>query len=294
VATDSQVLSQSVHWTKTIDSALLILLLTAGAYAIAFQYESGYLSHFGVPSEYAEVSAGRLVAAAAVALFSIAVAALLWSSLKLVLARAAPLHLAVANRLAHLITWLVIALLLANQIEGPFFGKILMCALPAILLVGELLMPLITHRHLLSYAEQLETSVLEDLAREREGPGAEPQAVVVRIAAPAAAVFLLVTLLLTGLAYAAGAQVARLQSEFLVAAAEVPCAVVRSSSRGLLCVSFDADKRAALREFRFLKAADTTVTLSSIGPLTQVEPPHAPEPPPPPGSGSAMRWHPVL
>jgi hypothetical protein len=294
VATDSQVLSQSVHWTKAIDSALLIVLLTAGAYAIAFQYESGYLSYFGVPADYAKVKAGRLVAAAAVALFSIGMAAMLWSTLKLVLARVAPLHLAVANRLAHLIIWLLIALLLANEIEGPFIAKALMFALPTILLVGELAMPLITHRHLLSYAEQLETSVLEDLAREREGHGAEPQAVVVRIAAPVVAVFLLVALLLTDLAHAAGAHVAGLQSQFLVAASESPCAVLSSSSQGLLCASFDADKRVALREFRFLKAEDTVVTLSAIGPLAQVEPPHAPEPPPAPDSGSAMRWHPVL
>jgi hypothetical protein len=295
VESDNQVLSRSVRWTKTVDSALLILLLAASAYLIAFRYESGYLSWFGVPSEYAEVNVTRLIVAAGVALFSITMAALIWSSLKLLLARVSPLHSAVTNRLAYLVTWLVIALLLAYETEASVAGEILIYLLPILLLVGQLLMPLLTHPQQPSYASKLEASVLDDLAKKPQDPSAEFRAVVVRIAAPVNAAFLLVALLLTGLAHAAGARVARLQSEFLVANAEPPCAVLRAASRQLLCVSFDADKRVALHEFRFLKADETVVTLSSIGPLMPVEtPPEQPEPPPTPQSGSSIRWHPVL
>ncbi len=270
--TDSQVPSKSVHWTKTIDSALLILLLTASSYAIAFQYEAGYLSHFGVPAEYAEVNAGRLIAAAGATLFSITTAVFLWSSLKALLPRVAPLHLVVTNRLAYLATWVVISLLFANETEGSWFVKALICAFPGMMLIGELIMPLVSHRNLSSYAAKLEASVSQDIAREPADPTAELKAVVVRIATPVGAGLLWAVLLLIAFAHAAGVHVARLQSDFLVTKAEFPCVVVRSLSEGLLCVSFDAKTKAAHGEYRFLKPEGTVVNLSAIGPLMKAEP----------------------
>jgi hypothetical protein len=269
---DSQASRNSVHWTKTIDSALLILLLTASSYAIAFQYEAGYLSHFGVPAEYAEVNAGRLITAAGATFFCITTAVFLWTTIKALLSRVAPLHLVVTNRLAYLATWVVISLLFANEIEGSWFVRALICSFPVIMLVGELTIPLFSHRNLTSYAAKLEASISQDIAREPADPTSELTAVVVRIASPAGAGLLFAVFLMTAFAHAAGVHVARLQSDFLVAKAEFPCIVIRSLSEGLLCVSVDAKTKASHSEYRFLKPEGTVVNLSSIGPLAKAEP----------------------
>ena len=274
MVTDTQTASNSVHWTKTIDSAFLILLLTASSYAIAFQYEAGYLSHFGVPTEYVEVNTGRLIIAAGATFFVITTTVFLWSSLKTVLPRVTPLRLVVTNRLAVLATWLVISLLVANEMEGTWFTKVLVCVFPVTMLVGELIMPLVSHRKVRTYAAKLEASVSQDLARKPLDPTAELRAVAIKIASPVGAAFLFAVLVLISFSFAAGVHVARLQSDFLVANAESPCVVLRSLSEGLLCVSFDAKTKTAHGEYRFLKPEGAVLSLSATGPLTKAEPQH--------------------
>lgn len=44
-----------------LDSALVVLLLTAFTYATAFAYEAGYLAYFGLPPDFAEVSLRSLL-----------------------------------------------------------------------------------------------------------------------------------------------------------------------------------------------------------------------------------------
>lgn len=276
MVTDAQVSGQTGHWTKSFDSALLILLLTASSYAIAFQYEAGYLSHFGVPTEYVEVNAGRLIVAAGVSFFSVVTALMIWSSFRLVLPRVTRMQIAVTNRLAYLVTWVLISLLLANELAGSWFSRALLCGFPLMLLVGELVGPLFTHRKLPTYRRRLETSILQDIGVDRgTDPSAEVKSVFVRVASPVGAAFLFVVLLLSTFAQAAGVHVARLQSDFLVANVEQPCVVVRSLSEGLLCVSFDPKTRAPRGEYRFLKPEGSVLRLTSLGPLAKVEPQRA-------------------
>jgi hypothetical protein len=42
-------------FTSRLEGAVWALLLTGFAYALAFAYECGYLTFFGIPAEFAEV-----------------------------------------------------------------------------------------------------------------------------------------------------------------------------------------------------------------------------------------------
>lgn len=272
IVAEKQVVDTPVHWIKTIDSALLISLITATSYAVAFQYEAGYLSHFGLPTEYVEVNASRLIIAAGATLFCIVTAMLIWSGINTALPRITGLHAAISNRLTYLLTWGAISLLLANEIEGSPVARALIVGFPVMMLLGELLFPLITHRHLKTYHAKLETSVREYMAREQKDPTAALNSVVVRVVSPTGAAFLYAALLLTTFANAAGVHVARLQSDFLIAEIASPCAVVRPLSEGLLCVGFDAKSKVVRDEYRFLKPEDTLLALRAVGPLIKAEP----------------------
>ena len=71
-----------------------------------------------------------------------------------------------------------------------------------------------------------------------------------------------------GVADNLGAYIAGTQRTFLVAAGDTPCVVIRSGTRGLMCVSFDAKTRALRPDYRYLDANSVDLTMEKLGELS--------------------------
>lgn len=126
------------HWTRQIDSALLVLLLTAASYAVAFAYEAGYLSHFGIPMEFSEVSLRDLLLCG-VALVSAFFGIFLVLELPF---RALPSKWppVVRFRVGLDLALLILAFILLSRWGGVSrFAWIVGLGFPAVMLAGELL-----------------------------------------------------------------------------------------------------------------------------------------------------------
>lgn len=252
------------HWSDAVDSALLILLLTAGAYAVAFEYQAGYLLHFGVPETLCEVNLRELIIGGAAVLVLATSLLFLTNAMLSVLPKAWPP--VVQRRAAFLTFFLVLAINAAayGQVAGS--GSLLLVGIPLVLLLGELLMPLVTHRGLPTYAAKLEASVRADISRTT----ATDKTVQTLVSAftPVVAAVILFIVVAAFLAQGLGRRAASEQTKFLVSDDYyTPCAVVAALSEGLLCVSFDARTHATLGVYRFIKPAGASVTLREVGPL---------------------------
>jgi hypothetical protein len=257
------------HWIRTTDSALLILILTATSYAMAFEYQSGYLSHFDLPRELVEVNINSLIVSAG-ALFATAVA--LFYFIGIVLKLIAPLVKTWHPEVRRRVIFLVVLIVLTAGFEFYLNVSILAAAIgvvfPLIMLLGELLMPLIAYRSLPTYAAKLEASVKDDMRRPK-GPDVELVRSLVFVTTPSIAGLLLAAFMSSLFSYAIGVNAAETQKVFLVPDGVPPCALIRSLSQGLLCVSFDASTKKASGEFRFIKAEGATLHLREIGPLKE-------------------------
>lgn len=259
------------HWTRRIDSALLGLLLTAASYAVAFEYEAGYLSHFGLPAELVEVGARNLLIAAATVLgsamlFYVFVAALLDALPKSV--RGWPP--VVRRRVLFLGFLCVFLYVVFTRMHVTTRALVLGVGVPLVILIGELVMPLMGHRHVPSYAGKLEASVKSDLARELHSD--ELTQAILRLLTPTVAAVLVVATAAGVFAYSVGESQAHGQKVFLVVNAERPCAVIRILSVGLLCVGFDPKTRLTRGDYRLLRPDSVQMVLAQTGPLGEVEP----------------------
>jgi hypothetical protein len=250
-----------------IDKALIVALATPFAYVLAFQFDRGYLEYFGVPYILAEVSMRSLLwAAAAVvggfwSLYNIAnVIAIFWPSSqpKIVqvllagfLAVAALLALAFFLLGAPLRAWLIAACLVALS-GSPF-----------------VIIPLLSHKHLNTYAEKLQATVAGDTFVDKTLPG--------RLVQRGATMPLLLTICAFFIGYdfasAIGIYVARTQDTFLVSATDEgdPCVVIRLRDSGLLCAVFDPATSRIQGEYQFLKADKVKVALRRTGRLLSPE-----------------------
>jgi len=259
------------HWPRRIDSALLGLLLTAASYAVAFEYEAGYLSHFGLPADLVEVGARNLIIAAATVLgsamlFYVSVAGLLDTLPKSV--RGWP---PVVRRRLFFLGFLCLFLYFVfTRMHVTTVALLIGVGLPGLMLIGELVMPLIGHRQVPTYAGRLEASVKADLATELRSD--DLTQAIVRLLTPSVAAVLVVSVAACVFAYSLGESEAHSQKVFLVADAEKPCAVIRILSEGLLCVGFDPKTHIARGEYRLLRPDSVQMVLTQTGSLGEVEP----------------------
>ena len=269
------------HWTRSIDSALLVLLLTAACYGVAFAYQAGYLSHFGVPTELAEVSVRDLFLCAG-ALSSIAIGLFAFVQIAL---RLLPKKWSstVRHRVGFHVVWLGVMLVLLPRWAPRPVTALIGFGFPAVMLVGELLMPLLTHRDIPGYSAKLEASIRQDVAREAKTIDGNFFTALFALLSRPIALFVLAAFLIAIFSYAAGRDEARRRDVYPVPREQPDCVIVRSLSLGLLCVGFDEKTRQAVAEYRFLRPEDIRLTLKHTGPLKEAETPTE-EPKPTPES----------
>jgi hypothetical protein len=176
----------------------------------------------------------------------------------------------VRTRITSLMGILAFDFMIASYLALGVFGWALAVGLPAVMLIGELVMPLILYRGLPTYAQKLEASVRGDIEKPT-GPDVALIQGLMRFVTPSVAIFVFVAVITALFAYSVGMREARSQSEYLVLDGNPPCAVVRALSEGLLCVTFDRHTAIVRGEYTFLKPAGSSLRLRKVGPLKEVE-----------------------
>jgi hypothetical protein len=249
---------------KRFDTSLVILFLTAVSYSAAFTYQAAYLGQFGIPPEFAEVSIKELllfvgaVGAGFFAIITFADAAMkLWPK---------SFPASVIPRTVGICVWLAITIILLGLRGAPLVSWLISLAFPTLIAFGEFVLPILTFRHLPTYAAKVEASVHTDTSGHGIG------GTLVRLLGPTTflAVFTAITTML--FADAEGIYQARTRDTFLVTTGDQPCVVIRQLSEGLLCATFSYRDKLLLGDYRFLKAEGTEFSLKHIGRLAAVEP----------------------
>lgn len=242
----------------TVDGAMWVLLLTAIAYAVAFQYEAGYASHFGLTLSLVDVSLlslyRSLMSVGAIAglvflLESAVVAILLEGRLKI--------KASVLNRCftAGAILYALLAGIFHVRFAWVVSGGFL------VVLAAHLIAPNFTVKKKLSYPEKVAMS------------DARLAAAVMPPHLPRRFAPVLVAILVIGTAFQvaeeAGQSEAREQKRFLVADTSPPCVFVDTRGDTLVCAEFAGNQ--LLGNFHLLsKEDDLKLTLKNVGPLKSV------------------------
>jgi hypothetical protein len=246
------------------------LLLTASSYAIAFEYQAGYLSHFGLPADFVEVGARNLIIAAATVLGSAMLFYVFVAGLLDALPKSVRGWSPVVRRRVFFLGFLCVFLyFVSTRMHVTTVALLIGVGLPALMLIGELLTPLFIYRQIPSYAGKLEASVKADIAKQRSSD--DLTQAIVRLLTPSIAAVLVVSVAACFFAYSVGESEAHSQKVFLVADAEKPCVVIRILSEGLLCVGFDPKTHIARGEYRLLRPDSVHMVLTETGSLGEAE-----------------------
>ena len=254
------------------DSALTVFFLTVLAYIAAFNFEAGFLSHFGLYGDFVEVDlrelliAGALVVAllSSVWLLSDAVAEW-WSAVqarkawsRLAWCIALSLYVAIAAWVTGAKWWVPVSL-----IFGVTAGTL-----------AQFVIPLFIHRGGGSYLQRVEHAI--EMGREYEGGGY--RALTKRFGATPVAV--VTALALTyGVASTLGAFTATFTDVFMVSETDPECVVIRANSSGMLCQVFDRSSHRLKPQFRFFgtEDKDRRLTLERLGRFERLDPAKLPK-----------------
>lgn len=248
--------------SRAVDFGVVLFLLTALAYCVAFAFEAGYIGYFGVPVEFAEVNLKELLLCASAALGGVG---LLANVTNLVLLHWPQTLSPVVHRM--LASWLVLVGFVAASLAlrgASWSAWVLAMILPALIGLFEFVLPLWWYRGATSYSEKVEAAMQADKDRNKGlGPLLARRIGVGPLLAIGGAIALV------NIAHSTGIYAARKQENFLVAAIEPSCVVLRLRGEEMLCVSLDLKARAVTSQFRFLPAEGTDVRLQRVGRLQE-------------------------
>jgi hypothetical protein len=253
-----------------IDSAVLVLLLTAWAYALAFAYESHYLGWFGIPAALVEVNLRALLYCAGTILVLAFGAYLLLYSIGQFVPRL--IRLEIQEDTALIALWLIGLTLLGRYLQWPWLVD-LFFILPIALTFMTFVVPTFEPRpRACGYWARVEALALYrrslDEQIERAGGRSPFPLTMVRTIGVRSFWVLVVVVCSIYAASMLGEREAFEQTAYLMSAENGGCIVLRSRSEGLLCAAVDwLHPGQLLGEYRFLKPECTPLELRSIGRL---------------------------
>lgn len=258
----------------TVDGAILVLL-TAAAYGIAFQYDETYTGHFGLASSFVEFSLHSLyrsamwvtLTAGIVFVLHVLAVGLFESVLKAKMPLAASLFAAAA------ILYAVVAVEFDRGWYWATSGGFIL------VLLVHLVAPIFTSkRKHCTYAEKL---AMEDARiRAHMSPPHLPHRIAFVVPV------IMVTALALQVAQDAGGAEASKQLEFLVADTSPPCAIVRPRGDSLICAEFSRNQLTGTLRLLSKEGRGQSLTLRKVGPL-RAAPAQTPLPTAAPGAAPA-------
>ncbi len=254
------------------DATVIIFTMTILGFAIAFVFDDGYLTYFGIPVIFADVTLHSLFLCGSAA-FGIVVSLLLLLNF-LVTIFPGELSSYVFRRIAEVVL-IVVATAIGAWLAGALRG---LWAIGLFLSLSyaffELIMPLLWFPQKATYAEKLLEQQRADRFSKRQLGARLKQYV-----PPFYGYGLLLGIFLLFYAYNIGVYVARTQDEFAIADGNSRCAVLRVRAEGFLCAEFDEMSHSLIGVFRFVDPQETTLKISKVGPLAKFDPFSVAEPP---------------
>jgi hypothetical protein len=247
-----------------IDGAILVLIFTAIAYVAAFTHEATYLSYFGIPIEFVDVTLRELLLYGVFVLtfmfFAVSFSTFPWEFFLKKLPPALSKFVFICSLMAVAATAFM---LLTGELSPPMIAG---ATGPLLIICLLFVVPIFRFRHLTSYRRRLTASYAESSASSAFALPSflwlpVPKGFFALAACAIASI---------ALAYAFGIFRARTQAEFPVVSRVGPCVVLRVSTEGYLCAAFDPQTRTVLASFRFVDQKDADVQIMRIGHLRPV------------------------
>jgi hypothetical protein len=245
-----------------LPEALLIAILTAGAYWLAFRYEAGYLDGFGLPPYLVEVS---LQTTLVVALAISSITWILYSIINFILMYW-PKHPAIQEKVFRVLFLLLVPFW--HLINYGFRAQdwVIYVSFFIIIAVFELFWPLLVYRDKSTLREKfIADEIAESKVRERGIAGR------VYAAFGPAAYGLLILFIFGGtLAHTAGRAKATTQKAFFVFADEPDIAVVRMYRDMIIAIPFDRKTKILQAQLVIRRIGTENLTLrfnADAGPL---------------------------
>jgi hypothetical protein len=242
-----------------MDSTMLALLLTALAYAAAFNFEFGYISYFGLPSALAEVTLRSLVLS--VILLSTIPALAFILQVMLVHLLEVLLKIKVPLIVSMFVMAAIFFALLAALFDLKWFywavaGGLLLVA------ATHLVAPIFVSKKQSTYAEKLMAADARTKAAFM--PPSVPRSIGI------AMLVIMIAAMTIRTAQDAGRSEARTQKQFLVANISPPCVIVRAYGEALICAQYEGNKLHG--KFRLLSKVEpnTELELRRIGPFEPI------------------------
>jgi len=243
-----------------IDGAILVLILTTIAYVAAFAYENTYLSYFGIPVEFVDVTLRELLLCGAITLLVMFAAIVFSTFLWELFLKPLPPAL---SKIVFLFTLIAVGTTTLMLLAGNFQPVMIITAALGPLVINCLLfaIPIFKFSHMSSYRRKLMATYAESFPSDSFKL---PSFLWLPVSM---GVFLLAacTVVSTMFAFAFGEFRARTQSEFPVSGPPDPCVVLRVSSEGYLCAAIDLQKRITLGSFKFLDPKSAAVQVVKLG-----------------------------
>jgi hypothetical protein len=258
-----------------ITEGLLIAVVSAGAYLLAFYYEKGFTSYFKIPMHFVSVSLVTIFILVAVAISFLLLIVPIVDFIFGYLPRLHPVLYPGVGVLLFVSLFSVIHLYLFGLSNWPvFIFHLVMLVLVAAIF---LLLPMIIHRKKGKVIERLEEqqkidqSVLSiyDVIASRFGRES----------------LLVIALSILSINFAenAGRAQAMKQTEFLVLNTEPEMVVLQIYEENMICAPFNRNTKEVETRFRFVKIAEDPkliLNLEKVGPLHPYEPKPAQSPTP--------------
>jgi hypothetical protein len=216
-----------------------VAAISVGGYLVAFAYEAGYMTRFGVPIAFITLNLTS-VFIAILALFSVIMVAFLAVNAvyPMLLKAEGPVRRALVRNSPFLIILLV--MLIIYNGTGEFWGWLFVAGL---VLIGEFIFPLVTQRGKMTYREKLEAN--EKMVGDHDDSSSSLIGILGSTPGGLAGVCAVgYFVLILYFSFALGTSKALKQKDFLVVADKKKMVVLRVYDGQLLCVPFDrATKR---------------------------------------------------
>jgi hypothetical protein len=249
--------------SRRIDGAILALILTTIAYVAAFTYEATYLSYFGIPIEFVDVTLRELLLYGVIAFGFMFVAIFFSTFLWEAFLKSLPPPF---SKIVFIFTLMAVAvtafmLLTANfqpaLIAGAIGPLLINCLLFAI--------PIFRFSHISGYRRRLIATYAGLPTSDSFNPTflwfPVPNGVFLLAACTIASIMF---------AFAFGEFRARTRGEFPFLSSPGPCVVLRLSSEGYLCAAIDPQKRTALGSFQIIDPKGADIHIVKIGRLKPI------------------------
>ncbi|MET0463737.1 MAG: hypothetical protein ABW007_11310 [Chitinophagaceae bacterium] len=253
-----------------LSEAVLLTLASAGAYLLAFIYEYGYATFFGIPMHLINVSLINLLASGVVVM-------LLIISSFMTIDTIFPLtnlkHPYLAKYIPRVIGLFFIWVFVPSVMYGSDYSWVIIITVGTYCLLVSwiFIAPLVVYRGKGKWTERYNAELLS--RRQKSSPDFD-KFIEKRLGIKQSKLTLAMLAMSMAIIYRAGENVAKIQRDFFVIDTSPAMVVLRVYGDNMICAPFDRNAHEVKRSFSVRKIAEDpklVMSLENVGPLNPVE-----------------------